>query len=229
MSYIILRGRWCHVIVLNVHAPTEVKTEVVKVSFYEELERVFDTFPKYHMKILFGDFNAKVGREDILKPTIGNESMHEISDDNGVRLVNFATSEILRVKSTMFPHRNIHKYNWTSSDGKAHIQIDHILVDRRRHSNVLDVRSFRAEDCDSDHYLVVAKVRERLAVNKQKLQRFDIKIFNLKKLKVVEGKEQFHVEVSNRFAALEDLDTEAEINSSGKRLERIYKFRPKIV
>jgi exonuclease III len=65
MSYIILRGRWCHIIVLNVHAPTEDKTDDVKNSFYEELERVFDKFPKYHMKILLGDFNAKVGAEDI--------------------------------------------------------------------------------------------------------------------------------------------------------------------
>jgi hypothetical protein len=60
MSYIILRGRWCH-IVLNIHAPTEDKTDDVKDSFYEELERVFDKFPKYHMRILLGDFNAKVG------------------------------------------------------------------------------------------------------------------------------------------------------------------------
>jgi exonuclease III len=73
MSYIILRGRWCQVIVLNVHSPTEDKTDDVKHSFCEELERVFNKFPKYHMKILLGDFNAKVGREDIFKPTIGNE------------------------------------------------------------------------------------------------------------------------------------------------------------
>jgi hypothetical protein len=64
MSYIILRGRWCHIIVLHVHAPTEDKTNDVKDSFYEELERVFDKFPKYHMQILLGDFNAKVGRGD---------------------------------------------------------------------------------------------------------------------------------------------------------------------
>jgi hypothetical protein len=60
----------------------------VKDSFYKEFEPVFDKFPKYHMKILLGDFNAKVGREDIIKPTIGNESLQEISNDNGVRLVN---------------------------------------------------------------------------------------------------------------------------------------------
>jgi hypothetical protein len=57
---------------LNVHAPTEGKTDDVKDGFYEELERVFDKFPKYHMKIILGNFNAKVGREDIFKLTIGN-------------------------------------------------------------------------------------------------------------------------------------------------------------
>jgi len=144
-----------------VHAPSEEKSDEAKDSFYEELEQVFDHFPKYHMKILLGDFNAKVGRENILKLTIGNESLHQHSNDNGVRIVTFATSKNLVVKSTMFPHQNIHKYTWTSLDGKTHNQIDHILIDRRRHSSILDVRSFRGADCDTDHNLMVAKLRER--------------------------------------------------------------------
>jgi hypothetical protein len=44
------------------------------------------------MKILLGDFNTKVEREDIFTPTIGNEGLHEINNDNGVRVVNFAKS-----------------------------------------------------------------------------------------------------------------------------------------
>jgi hypothetical protein len=71
MSYIILRGRWCHIIVLNVHAPTEDKTDDVK------------------------DSNAKVGRKNIFKPTIRNENLYEISNDNGLRVVNFSTSKNL--------------------------------------------------------------------------------------------------------------------------------------
>jgi hypothetical protein len=110
MLYIILRGRWFHIVVLNVHAPTENKTDDVKDSFYEILERIFDKFSKYHMKILLGDLNAKVGREDIFKLTIGNDSLHEISNDNGVRVVNFATYKNLIVKSTVLPHRNSHKH-----------------------------------------------------------------------------------------------------------------------
>jgi hypothetical protein len=147
------------------------------------------------MNILLGDFSAKVGKEDTFKPTIGNASLYEITNDNGVKLVNFATSKNLRVKSTMFPHHNIHKYTWMSPDGKTHNRIDHILVDRRRHSNILDVRSFRTADCDTDHCLVVAEVRERLAVNKQRSHRFHMERFNLKKLNEVEGKEQYNVEV----------------------------------
>jgi hypothetical protein len=69
----------------------------VKDSFYEKLERVFDEFPKCHTKILLGYFIAKVGSEDILKLTIGNESLHEISSDNGVMLINVVKSENLRV------------------------------------------------------------------------------------------------------------------------------------
>jgi len=47
MSYIVLRGRWCNIIVLNVHAPSEEKIDDSKDRFYEELEQVFDQIPKY--------------------------------------------------------------------------------------------------------------------------------------------------------------------------------------
>jgi hypothetical protein len=114
-----------------------------------------------------------------------------------------------------------------SPDGKTNNQIDHFLVDRRRQSGVLDVRSFRAADCDTDHYLVVAKVRERLAVNKQRSRRFHMERFNLRKLNEVEGKEQYRVEVSNRFAALEDLDTEVEINSAWETIRENITFSAK--
>jgi hypothetical protein len=136
----------------------------MKDSFYEELEHVFDEFPKYLMKILLRDFSAKVGREDIFRQKIGNVSSHEISNDNGVKVVNFATSKNLAV-TVQCPHivALINLFGHLLMG--RHNEIDHILIDRRRHSSILDVRSFRAADCGTDHYLVVAKVRERLAVS----------------------------------------------------------------
>jgi hypothetical protein len=127
MSYIILRGCWCSIVVLIVHAPCEDKSDDVEVSFNEKLECVFDQFPRYDMKILLGDFNAKVGREDIFKPTFGNESSHEITNDNGVRVVNFAASKNLVFKSTKFLHCSIRKYTCTSLDAQTHSQIDHVF------------------------------------------------------------------------------------------------------
>jgi hypothetical protein len=72
----------------------------------------------------------------------------------------------------------------------------------------------------------VAKIRERLAVSKQTTQRVLMERFNLKKLNEIEGKEQYHVEISNRFAVLENLDNEVDINRAWKNI-RISKFQPK--
>jgi len=54
----------------------------------------------YHKTILLGDFIVKLGRENIFQPTIGTESVHPESNDNGIGLMNFATSKNLIVKST---------------------------------------------------------------------------------------------------------------------------------
>ena len=74
LSYTVLGGRWHNTFVVNVHAPSAEKSDESKDSFYEELEQLFDHFLKYHMKMLLGEFNAKVGRENIFKPM--NEFMN---------------------------------------------------------------------------------------------------------------------------------------------------------
>ena len=79
------------------------------------------------------------------------------------------------------------------------------MIDRRWHSSIIDVRSFRGADCDTDHYLVVAKVRERLAVRKQAARKSDGVRFNLRKLNDLEVRKQYQIEITNRFAALENV------------------------
>jgi hypothetical protein len=130
MLYIILRGHWCD-IVLNVHAPKEDKIDDMKDSLDKELECVFDKFPKYHMKIVLGDFIVKVSWEDIFLPTVSYESYIELVMIMESKVVNFATSKNLIVNSTMLAHHNSHKVISTSTDAKTHNQIDHILIDRR--------------------------------------------------------------------------------------------------
>jgi len=101
------------------------------------------------------------------------------------------------------------------------------LIDRRWHSSVLDVRSFRGTDCDIDHYLVVAKVRERLAVSKQAAQRFDGERFNLRKLNDLEVRKQYQIEITNRFASLENLNDDEDINRAWENIKENIKTSAK--
>ena len=144
-----------------------------------------------------------------------------------MRIVTFATSKNLIVKSKMFPHRNIHKYIRTSLDGKTHNQIDHGLIVRRWHSSILDSRSFRGVDCDTDHYLVVAKLREWLAVRKQAAQNFDGERFNLRKLNELGVKEKNQIEIRNRFRALENIDGDENVNRAWENIKKNIKTSAK--
>jgi hypothetical protein len=127
----------------------------------------------------------------------------------------------------MFPHRNIQEYTWTSPDGTTHNKIDHILIDRTWHSSLLDAQSFRGADCDTDHYLVVAKLRERLAVSKQASQKCDGERFNLGELNEPEVKEKYQIEITNMFAALENLYVDEDVNRAWENIKENIKTSAK--
>ena len=71
---------------------------------------------------------------------------------------------------------------------------------------------FQGADCDTDHCLVVAEVTERLAVSKQAAQNFDGERFNLRKLNKLEVRKQYQIEITNKFAALENLSDNKDLN-----------------
>jgi hypothetical protein len=120
------------------------------------------------MRLLLGYFNAKEGIEDIFTPTIGNESLQEFSSDNGTKVIilqhlknhcqNYNVHTLQH--SYTYTHTYIYVYIRTSPDGNAHNKIYHILINRRRHAGVLDVRPFRAADCDTDQNLWEAKIKK---------------------------------------------------------------------
>ncbi|KAJ4442490.1 hypothetical protein ANN_04076 [Periplaneta americana] len=112
--------------------------------------------------------------------------------------------------------KDMHKHTWTSPDGFTHNQIDHILIDKRRHTSIVDIRTFRGAECNSDHYLVIGELRERLSVGKRVEQQVNITKFNILKLKDEEAKQNYQVEISNRFATLEssdEVEKELDVNS----------------
>ena len=72
-----MKTKFYNVTLISAHAPTEEKSEEVKEIFYNQLENIFDSIPRHDMKIVLGDFNAKVGKEDLLAPTCGKQTIME--------------------------------------------------------------------------------------------------------------------------------------------------------
>nr|XP_043068191.1 uncharacterized protein LOC122321607 [Drosophila bipectinata] len=177
------------------HAPTKEKDDATKDAFYAELDRAYGRCFSHDIKILLGDFNAKVGREDIFGATVGRFSLHETTSSNSLRLIGFAAAHNMVVRSTGFHHLDIHKASWLSPDRLTRNQIDHVVIDARHASNILDVRSCRGPNIDSDHYLVAAKIRTRLCVAKI-ARRSALRRLDIGKLQSQQAKNAFSTHVS---------------------------------
>jgi hypothetical protein len=94
---------------------------------------------------------------------IGQHSLHKDSNNNGMRLIDYAASRNMVIGITMFSHKEIHKATWKSLDGRTYNQIDHVLIDARHRSNLIDVRSYRGANVDSDHFLIMAKIQHKIS------------------------------------------------------------------
>ncbi|XP_070137980.1 uncharacterized protein [Drosophila bipectinata] len=164
---------------LSMRSSTELMAAVLPMSFLP--------------KILLGDFNAKVGQEDIFGATVGRFSLHETTSSNGLILIGFAAAHNMVVRSTGFRHLDIHKASWLSR--LTRYQIDHVVIDARHASNILDVRSCRGPNIDSDHYLVAAKIRTRLCVAKI-ARRSALRRLYIGKLQSQQAKNAFSTHVS---------------------------------
>ncbi|KAK9693646.1 hypothetical protein QE152_g34056 [Popillia japonica] len=138
------------------------KDEDIKTRFYEELEEVLNKIPKFDIKCLIGDMNAKVGREEeySVTTTTGGKSLHKVSNDNGKRLIEFALENSMKIVSTAFDHKDIHKETWIAPNGLTKNQIDHVLIEMKHAKNITNVRSYRGADADSDHILVITEMMQ---------------------------------------------------------------------
>jgi len=114
-----LRAKWFLCTLINVLPPTNEITEEIKEEFYNLLEQNMNQIAGSDIKVILGDFNAKVGKESIYKPAIGNESLHNETKNSGRKMIQFVISESLNVRSTMFPLKDIHKETWYSADGRT--------------------------------------------------------------------------------------------------------------
>ena len=128
---------------INAYAPTNDKPDDVKDEFYERLDKTYGECPKHDVKLVIGDANAQVGREEFFRLVIGKESLNSTTNDNGLRLINFTAARGMAICSTYFARRNIRKHTWRHPNGETCSQIDHVLVDGQHFFDVIGVRTFR--------------------------------------------------------------------------------------
>jgi len=95
------------------------KTEEKEEEFYSLLEQNINQIDSLDIKIILGDFNTKFRKENIYRPTIGNESLHNETNNNRINFIQFVIYKRLNVRSSMFPCRDIHKETWYSADGRT--------------------------------------------------------------------------------------------------------------
>jgi hypothetical protein len=129
--------------------------------------------------------NAQIEVEDFMKDVAGKYTIHDTSNENGQMLGCFTTRNKLKIKRTCLPHKVIHLGTWKAPDNINVNQIDHILVDARHASSVMDVRSCRGSNCDSENFLLKTKIRGKLC-KKYERKKAAINKWNTAKLKDVE-------------------------------------------
>jgi len=132
------------------------------------LQRTQDRVPKHDVTIILGDMKAKLGKEKAFRQVVGRHTFHNISNENGEMVANYANSNDMFLISTNFQHKKIHNGTWTAPDHQTINQIDHVMVSEEKMRLIQDVRSKRCYNCDSDHFLVQIKIRQNLITVKKR-------------------------------------------------------------
>nr|XP_032527792.1 craniofacial development protein 2-like [Danaus plexippus plexippus] len=190
--------------VIQCYAPTNLASEEDKDDFYSALNLTIKNIRKQDIVIVMGDLNAKVGTENVgCQRHMGTHGLGG-RNDNGERFLEFCQDNDLTIGGTLFIHGDHHKYTWNSPDGVTKNQIDHLAISAKWRSSLLDVRNRRGADIDSDHHLLVAKVRLKVAVARPTNTTTKVgKRFEINKLQDPVVGEAFRVSLRNRFSALE--------------------------
>lgn len=156
---------------IQCYVPTNTADEADNLNFYEQLQTEVAATPKHDVLMVVGDLNGSdnAGREDHMAlVSHGSGDMNE----NGELFADFCGLNEMVIGNTIFPHREIHKTTWISPDKRTKNQIDHLAINCKWRTSLLDTRVFREADIGSDHMLVVGRLRLKLRrVSKESTRR----------------------------------------------------------
>ena len=187
--------------VIVCYAPANEPDDDVKDCFSETLQAITKDIPKHNVLCVVGDLNAKVGANcNFCLKVLGLQGLGQISK-NGASLIDFMLSDDLVVGGSLFEHKNVHKYTWTSPDGRRRNQIDHFLIIRSWCTSLLDMCGYRGADAQSYYMLMITQIQTKLCAQRKTQQDLK-KLYNMDKLQDKKICRDFCILLWNKFDAL---------------------------
>ena len=181
--------------IVQCNAPMNEATIEEKEAFYSLLEATLHQIRQSDIIILLGNLNAKIGNVNLgLKNVMGRHSLGT-RNKNGDMFIDLYVNCNLLIGGSLFPHKDIHKITWMAPNQCTFNQTDHIAISKKWRKSLLDFRSYRGAEVASDHHLVVAQIRLKLAINKIFSQQITWKKFNIGKFTHGETRKKFEEEL----------------------------------
>ena len=146
--------------IISCYSPTNVSVETEVVTFYEELSSLVRSIPKHNLLVIGGDLNAQIGKNKNNK-----YSLHNTSNRNGQRLIDFMIENRLTCLNTNFKKREGKLWTYTHAN-KSKAQIDYLFINRKWKNSAMNCEAYSTfEGVSSDHRIVTAKIRLSLRKN----------------------------------------------------------------
>lgn len=187
------RGSPMNVSIIQVYAPTADSLDEEIETFYNKLEETWEDLPRKDVKVVMGDWNAKVGQDNAgWEHAMGRYGYGE-RNERGERLLEFASAHDLFICNTRFEQKASRKWTWRSPDGQHHNMIDLVLVEKRWKSSIRNCRTYQGADIASDHSLVLCHIKLRLKQRKRRNQR--TQRLNVKALKDSKVRQAYRAEL----------------------------------
>ena len=154
------QGKQFNITVIQVYGLSSNAEEAEIEQFYEDLQDLLELIPKKDVLFILGDWNAKVGSQEI--PGVTSKFGLGVQNKAGQRLTEFCQENTLVIANTLFQQHKRRHYTWTSPDGQYQSQVDYILFSQQWRSSVQSAKTSVGANCGSDHELLIAKFRLKL-------------------------------------------------------------------
>jgi len=155
-----IQGRPRNLTIIQVYAPTSAAETADIDEFYASLQQTVDDAPRQDIVLVMGDLNAIVGKEEATEVSgrLGLGQRNEAGDG----LIEFWTSNNIKIINTTFKPPKRRLYTWTSPNGLHENQIDYLIAPKRWISSIQYTKTLPSADCGSDHEWLVAGVEIKL-------------------------------------------------------------------